>query len=400
MTNNILLISNGHGEDVIGAKLLQNLIKRNQNINIKVLPIVGLGSVYNSLDVQLIGPRKKMPSGGLLRFNFENMKNDFKAGLLGLTLSQIKTLKKAKANTGLVIVVGDIYILLLAGLFVNKDIIFLPTAKSEYINGHYWIENLIMKKYANIVLPRDKKTEKAMRKAGINATYVGNAMMDCFDIKQAEFGLDKEKITVGILPGSREEAYVNMKQVFKVIEELEDKAETGFNYITAMASNLSVLKLIDMVQTTDWTYQASPAESRENGVELIVNSPSNKSKVEIIYHHFGDVLDKSDIFIGLAGTANEQAAGMGKPVVAFPVNDTQFTEKFAKAQKSLLRGSVSLVENNPEIIAETIINIINNKEMYRRMSTAGKKRMGEPGAIKNMNDIIIEFLRKKVGKYE
>ena len=388
----ILLISNGHGEDIIAANLLKELFKINNEIKVKVLPIVGVGKAYESLPVDIIGPLKSLPSGGFMRNSLSNFLGDIKAGLLGITIEQIKAISKVKDEVDLVIPVGDVFILILAGLFTNKKIVFIPTAKSEYISGHYWIEKFLMKKMVEIVLPRDKKTAQVLQESGVNARFVGNAMMDCFEINDLDFCIKDDSKVVGILPGSREEAYVNIKFILRIINKLEQLEFQKMDFLVAMASNLSIDRLKKVIYGTDWNIVESSSTEKNLGIYLKLISPCEKSVIRIIYHHFGDVLNKSDIFIGLAGTANEQAVGMGKPLISFPGEGSQFTEKFALAQRSLLGKSVSLIERDPQKIASKVKFVLNNKEVYNTMSRIGKKRMGKTGGIKAMVDIIIKYL--------
>ncbi len=388
--SSILLISNGYGEDIIGSKILQEFLKKRDNINdIFVLPVVGEGKAYKSLNVELVGPVSTLPSGGFARNSLNNLFKDLKAGLLSLTFRQIKAVRKYGKKADLIIVVGDIYILTLAGMFGGDKIIFLPTAKSEYINGHYQIEKMIMKKFATIVFPRDKKTANNLQQYGINAKYIGNMMMDCFQVKDVDFFLEDKSRVVGLLPGSRDEAYDNFLFFLKIIEKVEKICEINVEYITAMARNLSLKKLKDKIEKTNWQVQNLSQKEKNSGIKMIINYPSGKSKIKIIYHHFGDVLDKAEVFIGQAGTANEQAVGMGKPVIIFPGTGSQFTKKFAGAQKSLLGDSVKFVKRRkPDKIAQNLIKILKNKEVYQKMSQTGKKRMGNSGGIKNLVDFL------------
>ena len=56
----ILFITNGHGEDIIAARIIEELAGE----DISVLPLVGAGTVFDGLPVTVLGKRKKMPSGG------------------------------------------------------------------------------------------------------------------------------------------------------------------------------------------------------------------------------------------------------------------------------------------------------------------------------------------------
>ena len=50
VTHSILFICNGHGEDVIASEIIKGLLKKIKNKNIEVLPLVGNGDVFNSID--------------------------------------------------------------------------------------------------------------------------------------------------------------------------------------------------------------------------------------------------------------------------------------------------------------------------------------------------------------
>ena len=67
VSNSILFICNGHGEDVIAFELIKRLLKKIKNQNIEVLPLVGNGDVFNSIkskNFRKIGYLKELPSGG------------------------------------------------------------------------------------------------------------------------------------------------------------------------------------------------------------------------------------------------------------------------------------------------------------------------------------------------
>ena len=386
---NLMFISNGHGEDMMTSKLIEALLKETSlELDISVLPIVGTGDSFESLPVEILGPRKTLPSGGFARNSWQNLWEDIKAGLLVNTFRQIKELRKQKNNKELSVVVGDVYILLLTGLFLGGDILFIPTAKSEYINGHYKIEKYLMKKYANLVLPRDQKTKEDLVENGINAEFNGNLMMDCFEIKSIDFGLEPDSIKIGILPGSREEAYDNMLDFMKVIEELEKLKKENYEFLVAVAGNFSIAKLKNKLDKVNWHIK----EKSGKNVKLQIFSPNELSKISIIYNGFGDVLDQAELFLGMAGTANEQAVGLGKPVVTFPGTGAQFDYEFAADQKRLLGDGVKFVDRNFVNVAYSIIELLEDDEEYKKRSEIGQQRMGERGAVTKTVDRIKDFL--------
>lgn len=390
--HSILVISNGHGEDMITATLLKELLFRQKDLQVRVLPIVGTGDAFAHLPVELIGPREKLPSGGFMRQSVSNFWMDLRAGLLHHTHAQIRILRQIRSEVDLVLAVGDVLLVILAGLFAKKPMIFLPTAKSEYISGHYAVEKRLMRRYTRLVLPRDAVTASALREAGVPASFVGNAMMDSFTITGAGLGIAPGRQVIGILPGSRKEAYDNMRVILQVVEELTVRRDRQFDYITALANQLSLEELGQAVTSLGWEIQCAPMTGDfPTGVVAYLKGP-HETIVKLTKGHFGDVLNRSDIFIGLAGTANEQAVGMGKPLVAFPGEGPQFNRKFLAAQKKLLGDSIAVVEPEPTQVAAELLAIVDDTSRYEQMGAIGRERMGPTGGVGRMAELILNEL--------
>ena len=138
MTLKILCVSNGHGEDVIGSQILQELKKYPLPPDLVALPIVGEGQAYTIADFSIIGPRQRMPSGGFIYMDGKQLWRDVKSGLLSIVLAQLKALRSwisDQTNDGhqvVILAVGDIVPLLFAW-FSGAPYVFFGTAKSEYI---------------------------------------------------------------------------------------------------------------------------------------------------------------------------------------------------------------------------------------------------------------------------
>ncbi|HMA60191.1 MAG TPA: lipid-A-disaccharide synthase-related protein [Halanaerobiales bacterium] len=385
-SKSILFVSNGHGEDLIAANLIKSLLAQDNNLSISELPVVGKGNTFEKMPVEILGPRETLPSGGFARNSWQNLWNDLKGGLISNTYKQIQVLRGMKNKVDLSVVVGDVYILTLTGFFTGGDIVFLPTAKSEYINGHFKIEKHIMKRYADLVLPRDNKTTNNLKSFGIKTKFFGNLMMDCFEIKGLDFNLRENSTKIGILPGSRDDAYDNMLDFINVIEELERLKKEKYDFLTAVAGNFSVEKLKNKLKGSEW----QALEQEDDYIKLQIISPSKASAVSIIYNGFGDVLDQAKLFLGMAGTANEQAVGMGKPVVTFPGTGVQFDYEFAADQKRLLGEGVKFVDRNFKNVAYALIELLEDEQEYNKRSKAGQKRMGDRGAIKKVSNLIFQ----------
>jgi hypothetical protein len=255
-------------------------------------------------------------------------------------------LRSLKNKFDLVISIGDI-VPIVASLLTKTRFIFIGCAKSSYYSYSYtpW-EKYLLKKYCSLCFPRDKKTTDNLIKHGIKAKYVGNPMMDCFTITGDNFGIEEDVFVVGILPGTRDDAYLNMEDISLAAQEL--------------------------VKT---------AKNNNKKIEFLVAAAPNKDK-------FGDILNVSDVIIGLSGTGNEQAAGLGRPVISFPGRGVQYTASFAKRQKELLGEALYVIKNNPALVAKEVWSLLHDKNRRQKMSQAGKERMGLPGASLEIANII------------
>lgn len=381
-----LFISNGHGEDLIASYILDSLLEKVPREEVNALPLVGRGKAYQRLGVEIFKEGYDLPSGGFARQSLKALGEDIKKGLFSLTKRQISYLKTMRGKVRMGVVVGDIYALLLSSLFLKKPLLFLPTAKSEYIHGHMLIEALLMRRAPSVVFPRDEKTAAALKKRGIPAQFLGNIMLDAYAVKGYSFALSKEEEVLGILPGSRAEAFLNLETILPALTILKERG-SSLTPILALAPSLSLEELGRRLPSP---WQLSLKE--EDGVSGILEG--GEAEVSVTTTGFGDLLERSALFLGLSGTANEQAAGKGKVVVAFPGEGPQFGEAFVKAQKRLLGEALSVVERDPLAIATEIERLSFAHRERRERGEIGKERMGPPGGSKKIAQAIYEMWKE------
>lgn len=359
----ILFITNGHGEDIIAARIIKEL----EGEDVCVLPVVGTGQAFEALPVKILGPRKKMPSGGFVYQSFSNIAKDLFSGLIGSSLEQIRLLRGLKGKFDLVVAVGDI-VPIIGAMLARTKFFFVGCAKSDYYDYSYtpW-EKYFLKKYCSLCFPRDKKTFDDLSGYGIKCSFAGNPMMDCFEITGETFGINKSSYVIGILPGTRDDALLNMEDIYAATRELDRiAAENGKNIF----------------------YLAAAAPSSD------ISGFPKKDNLLISAGRFGDVIHLSDAVIGLSGTGNEQAAGLGKPVISFPGRGVQYTASFAKRQTQLLGKALLVTERDPKKTAAAVWFVLTDPSKKQAMGKAGTERMGGPGAsakiaglIKNENRI-------------
>jgi len=348
--SSFLFITNGHGEDLVAKKMIEGIPK---DIKSSVFPLSGDGKVFEGLGVPILGTRKRMPSGGFSLRNILYLPRDLKEGFLQNSLIQLGGLKNKKGQFDLVIAIGDL-VPLIGALFTRTDLIFVGVNKSDYYRsfGYSYTpwEKYLLKKHAKRIFVRDLITASNLLKQKIPAEYVGNPLMDCLE-PFTQKPKDKHQRIVGFLPGTRAgDVELNLKDFEKIADFLLKFDRKMLFYAATRYPTPKILK-------------ARPFE-------------------ETIY--------SSDIIIGLSGTGNEQAAGIGKPVVSFPGRGSQYSKKFAKAQKQLLGIALSVVPREKRRVAEEVWEILEDKGRYSQMSHEGLARMGKTGAIKRIVACLLE----------
>ncbi len=327
-----LIISNGHGEDLVGAKLAEKLS------DVVALPIVGEGKAYNC---KVLGPRKKLPSGGFSLRNLSYLLKDLRSGLFGSFIEQIKIVRSG--NWDLIIAIGDIVPMFLAKIS-KTPFIFLGVNKTYYYKwfGYsYTPWEIWLLKSAKKVYTRDQLTADTLVKKGIKAEYIGNPLMDTL-VKHQTSNIKHQKI-IGLLPGTREG---------DIQKNLED-----FNKIKIEINRI------------------------DPSIEFIVARKEN----------FEEVLSKAALVIGLSGTGNEQAAGMGIPVVSFPGRGSQYTKKFGEAQAQLLGKALAFIpERDFKKISEKCLKIISDPNLLEDMGKSGREQMQGGDSIEKIAEFTLK----------
>ncbi|MGE5658012.1 MAG: lipid-A-disaccharide synthase-related protein [Actinomycetota bacterium] len=431
----LLCLSNGHGEDAIAVRILQELQQYPHPPELAALPIVGEGAAYAQLpNIPIIGPVQRMPSGGFIYMDGRQFFRDLQGGLLQLTLAQFKTIRAWAKQGGVVLAVGDIVPLLFAWLS-GATYAFVGTAKSEYYlrdeagplspkskgqswggwSGSVylpWERWLMSRRRCQAVFPRDTLTTERLQQFRIPAYDMGNPMIDGLVPEQPAatfYGGDLEwqerqrSLTVTLLPGSRApEAYANWQLILQAVSGLMEVFwERNLLFLAAIAPALNQEVLRSSLESYGWRLE-SDATSQGGGSFLpssitssaFFQSPltftQRKATLVLTQHHFNDCLQQGDFAIAMAGTATEQFVGLGKPAIAIPGSGPQFTPAFAEAQSRLLGPSLILVERSAQV-AEAIQTLLRDPDRLQLISDNGKRRIGKPGAAGRIAAHLIEL---------
>ena len=298
-----IIISNGHGEDMIGNALAR-VFK-----NSRAIALIGPGLHYTA--IPCMAPFPILPSGGFLR-SVRAIWGDLRAGLLSQLYRQHRFLKRELAGQSPVIIVGDVACVIQVYLAYTGPRYCLATAKSHRFMHHSWLERRILATCCRQVFTRDSQTAQDLKKQGVNATYAGS-FLKLLDPPQ-EILPDGQYI--GLLPGSRAEAVANFKKLCQLIPQ-----------------NRSYLMAVSPGDTARFTPLLPP---------------------HITLCAFSTVLAHSGVIIGLAGTANEQAVAYNRTVITCRGTGTQTTLQRLQEQRALLGDRLVVVPDTPAAIAQAI----------------------------------------------
>ncbi|MBW4676974.1 MAG: lipid-A-disaccharide synthase-related protein [Desmonostoc geniculatum HA4340-LM1] len=433
----LLVLSNGHGEDIIAVRILQELLRQSNPPEIFALPLVGEGRAYEQLDIPFIGSVHTMPSGGFIYMDGRQLARDVRGGLLQLTLNQIKAIRrwvnsqKKLGNKRAILAVGDIVPLLFA-TFSGANYAFVGTAKSEYhvrdeagllpkkskgvswenFSGsvyHPWERWLMSRHRCKAVFLRDELTTEILKQWRIPALNLGNPMMDALEptFSSAQFysqaSQQQETVrpfVVTLLPGSRPpEAYKNWETIMIAVSALLtsfQERNSVFHtsgtvvFLGAIAPSLDSNLLSQSVQSQGWR-TASESPIRISDANLLTFKQRN-AYLLLTQKAYNDCLHLGDLAIAMAGTATEQFVGLGKPAIAIPGNGPQYNRVFAEAQSRLLGSSLILVEQ-PAEVAKIVQSLFKDPDNLQIIAENGVRRMGKPGAALR----IAECLQERLG---
>lgn len=402
----LLVLSNGHGEDEIAVRIIEQLQIVTHKVEIAALPIVGQGYAYSKLNIPITGRVQQMPSGGFIYMGGNPLWSDIRGGLIQLTIEQLRLVRHWGQENTAILAVGDIVPLLYAWLS-KANYAFVGTAKSEYylrdetewLAQTSWLERkigsvylpwerwLMSRRTCKAVFPRDSLTTEILQKWSIPAYDKGNPMMDGVTASYQPVKL--EQLNVLLLPGSRmPEALRNWQQILTSLSSLiKIFPPEKLQFLGAIAPALNLKAFIEEADAQGWetiTEQPQTVTLTKGKISLILSQNS--------YQQF---LQQANIAIAMAGTATEQFVGLGKPAVIIPGEGPQFTYAFAEAQSRLLGCSIMMVESIDQV-GTAIAKIVNNPQLLAKIALNGRRRMGESGAALRIAQCLQKTLLKQL----
>ncbi|HZO93821.1 MAG TPA: hypothetical protein VFB22_08610 [Candidatus Baltobacteraceae bacterium] len=340
-----LFVSNGHGEAAIAAAIAARVRDLDPGLRTEHLPLVG--EAHGAQPFPDVGPRRTMPSGGLVVMNPRALARDVRAGLWALVARQAAFLWRARGRYAVVVAVGDAYACAMARL-ARTALAFVGTAKSVHVAPYGPGERALLRG-ARRVFVRDAATARDLVRRGVPAEAPGNAIVDL--LASDERVSWSASLRIAVLPGSRERAYADALRLAGVISALRARVP-DVEAVLSVAPNLDAARF---------------APALERGGMRAWTGP------------LGALLAEASLAIGQSGTANEAAAANGVPVVALELDDAPRDAWYRKRQRGLLGDALLLVPGEPDTAAAAVAALLADGPRRARMGEVGRERMGGPG---------------------
>lgn len=226
--------------------------------------------------------------------------------------------------------------------------------------------------------------------AGVDVEWVGHPLLDVVkptlsrELAFRQFGLDPERRTIGLLPGSRTHEIKRLLPDLLASAHLLQKEMPDLQFVIPLA----------------------PGISRETLSPYLKKIPL---PVKVVQGRTYDVMNLSHLLITASGTATLEGAILGKPmIIIYKVSFPTYLIGRALVQVDHI-GLVNLVAEKkiapeliqkdvtPQRIADEAIRILRDPILYRRMTESMqqvRERLGEPGAVERVAHIVTTLLRQ------
>jgi uncharacterized protein (TIGR03492 family) len=400
----ILLISNGHGEDLSGSLLGRQLRQRQQSV--EAFPLVGAGEAYRQAGLKVIGRTRNFSTGGLGYTSLKGRLTELGQGQVQYLFSRILTLIRQRRDYALVVAVGDLVPVLAAWLSGRPTVVYLVAYSSHY-EGKLrlpWPCGWLLRQHRiRAIWSRDALTADDLGgQLGRPVRFLGNPFQDAVAAAATPAAAGRSPQGLGLLPGSRlPEAKANLVLLLEVLQRLPESLQQpgALRLQAALVGALTATEVIDAAAPLGWTLGEA---GRGHNDTVLRRGPL---ELRLVWQGFVEVLRDSDLVLAMAGTAAEQAVGLGKPVLQLAGSGPQFNGRFAEAQRRLLGAGVSCApgESGQDATLRTTAAMLANQlerlgdpergpAWRRELAEIAAARLGPPGGSARQAEAIMETL--------
>ena len=398
----VLLLSNGHGEDLSGSLIGQRL--QSSGVAVEALPLVGHGAAYRQAGLAVLGPTREFSTGGLGYTSLGGRLTELLQGQATYLLSRLGLFLRRSRRADLVVVVGDV-IPVLAAWWCRRPVVTYLVAYSSHYEGRLRLPwpcgTCLRSRRFRQVFSRDAFTATDLTaQLGRPVQFLGNPFLDPALADPPQGGRPGPepaseagaRQAVGLLPGSRlPEAERNLALMLQVLERLPAplRQPERLRLEVALVRGFQMEAIAALAAQSGWSVE-SPF-LRRGALELRLH-----------WGQFPAVLQRASLVLSMTGTAAEQAVGLGKPVVQLVGFGPQFTPAFAEAQRRLLGPSVACGDGEPgterslagtaRLLAQQLEALALDPHLAERCRANGLERIGGAGGSARMAEQILAVL--------
>jgi uncharacterized protein (TIGR03492 family) len=414
MSPPLLVLSNGHGEDAIALRLIKALRWRCPQLQVRVLPLVGEGCAFGGAErageLQRVGPRQPLPSGGFSNQSLGGMASDLAAGLAGLSWRQWRWVRRWGAGGRPLLAVGDLLPLALAW-GSGAPFAFVGTPKSDYTwrsapppgwgaspladayhrcKGSEWDPwewALMASGRCRLVAVRDRLTARGLRRRGLPALAPGNPMLDGLGGEPPPPWLGRRRRLL-LLPGSRmPEALGNGARLLDALALWP--APQATTVLLACGGQPDRAAWDGLLGPRGWRIEGLQGAAAACGA----SAAWRRGEITLLLGpgRFASWAGWAEVGLATAGTATEQLVGLGIPALSLPGSGPQFTAGFARRQSRLLGGAV-LPCCGPAELAARLTRLLDDAQLRQRLGAIGRQRMGAEGGSARLAALLEERL--------
>jgi uncharacterized protein (TIGR03492 family) len=382
----VLFVSNGHGEAAIADCIARNVQKRLPAAELDHLALVGDARFTHLHEV---GPRRRMPSGGLVAMaNVRNLFRDVRAGLFASIAAQLRFLRNARGRYDVAVAVGDVYALVMT-LRARAPVIFVGTAKSISVAPYGRFERRMLARAA-LRFVRDEATAQALRDAGLSAE-AGNVIVDLFageDDPIATSATRDFMPLIAMLPGSRANAYADATFLLSVLRALLPRYPR-LGAVLSVARDLDASRFAHDARRNGWDVR--PAQSPLPFTLAL----EERTAVSAWSGALAPIFSRATIVMGQAGTANEGAAAQGVPVIAFAAERWGASRWYRRRQQGLLGSALVVAPRRLPEAVTAVAQLLDDPARRQSMSDTGRARMGAQGAAARIAGAIARIVEER-----
>ena len=386
----ILLLSNGHGEDLSGALIGRALQER--GLVVEALPLVGHGRAYEQAGIRRRGRTREYSTGGLGYTSALGRLTELVQGQVLYLLSRLLLLLRIARRYQLILVVGDVVPVMAAWLSGRPTATYLVAYSSHYegkLRLPWPCGPCLRQRRTRAIYSRDALTAADLTgQLQRPVHFLGNPFFDgALSSSEPLRGQPIQRL--GLLPGSRlPEALHNLELMLRVLERLPEPLRPAerLGLHAALVGKLTPQEVAPLASRLGWKLQLEGDErcSLQRG----------PLRLQLEWGRFAAVVQQCDLLLSMTGTAAEQCVGLGKPVLQLVGDGPQFTANFAEAQRRLLGpglfcasgagGSEEQLDGTAVLLEQLLARLLSDGGWQAALQQLGLERIGSGGGAARM----------------